>query len=98
MKNISIKDFQEVVESGQDINVVDVRPRELYEAGHIPGAKHIPLSTVEDNLDQFNKNEHYYMICHDGKGSAKATEILTKEGFDVTNVEEGVPAYGGDLE
>lgn len=98
MKEVTIEEFQTIVENEEDINIIDVRPRELYEEGHVPGAVHFPLSEIEGNLDKFDKNDHYYAICNDGNGSKKATEILTDHGYDVTNVEKGVPDYPGKLE
>ncbi|AMB95124.1 MULTISPECIES: rhodanese-like domain-containing protein [Aerococcus] len=98
MKEVTIEEFHKIVENEDDLNILDVRPRELYEEGHVPGAKHFPLSQIEDHLDELDKDKHYYAICHDGKGSKKASEILDENGFDVTNVEKGVPDYPGELE
>ncbi|AXY26159.1 rhodanese [Suicoccus acidiformans] len=98
MKQVTVEEFQQLVEGDRDLNILDVRPKDLYDKGHVPGAVHFPLNDIEDNLDELDKNKSYYAICHDGKGSKKATEILTKHGFDVTNVEKGVPDYKGELE
>lgn len=99
MEKIDIKDFAEVVESNdENLNIIDVRPRDLYEEGHVPGAVHIPLSELEGKLKELDKETHYYTICHDGKGAKKSAEILDENGFSVTRVEQGVPEYPADLE
>lgn len=98
MKEVSVEKFHEIVENENGLNILDVRPQELYEEGHVPGAVHFPLSQIEDRLDELDKDKPYYTICHDGVGSKKAAEILDKHGFDVTNVEKGVPDYPGKLE
>ncbi len=98
MEKIDIKDFEKLVDSDYVLNIIDVRPRELYDEGHVPGAMHIPLSELEGRLDQLNKDEEYYTICHDGKGAKKAAELLDENDFEVTRVEQGVPDYPGELD
>ena len=40
--------------SGDDVTVLDVRQPEEYEAGHIPGAKLIPLPDLKDRLAEID--------------------------------------------
>lgn len=99
MEKIDIKELAELVESGDEkLNVIDVRPADLYNDGHVPGAEHMPLSEIEDNLNNLDKDQHYYTICHDGKGAKKAAELLDDNGFNVTRVIQGTPEYPGKLE
>ncbi|MCZ0717430.1 rhodanese-like domain-containing protein [Aerococcus kribbianus] len=98
MKQVTVEEFHQIVQDGQAPNILDVRPKELYDKGHVPGAVHFPLSEIEDNLDKLDKDKAYYVICHDGKGSKQGTKILDQHGFDATNVEKGVPDYPGELE
>lgn len=98
MKQIHIDELKSLVENKDDVNVIDVRPKEYYDAGHVPGAVHIPLSTLEDNLDSLDKDQTYHVICHDGVFSEKGTKILDDNGFDAVNIEQGTPEYAGELE
>ena len=99
MEKVDIKEFTGIVESSdKELNVIDVRPADLYNEGHVPGAKHMPLSEIENNLDSLDKDQHYYTMCHDGKGAKKAAEILADHGFDVTRVIQGMPDYPGKTE
>jgi len=36
--------------------VIDVRNRERYEAGHVPGARHIPVQQLEEALPHLPKD------------------------------------------
>lgn len=45
------------------VNIVDVRNDEETAMGVIPGAKTIPMDQIPDNLNEFNKDETYYIIC-----------------------------------
>lgn len=98
MKEVTIEQFHELVNNEEDLHILDVRPKELYDEGHVPGAVHFPLSEIENHLDQLDRGTHYYTICHSGVGSKKAAELLDKHGYQVTNVEKGVPDYPGELE
>ena len=98
MKHISIEDFHKVVmEKGEDnVNIVDVRAPEKFNNGHIKGAINLPLSKLENNLDQLDKTKHYYVICQSERFSRQGTEILTNNGFQATNVTSGMDDYPGE--
>ncbi|HEA4389967.1 MAG: rhodanese-like domain-containing protein, partial [Staphylococcus aureus] len=64
--------------------------------GYIPNAKLIPMDTIPDNLNSFNKNEIYYIVCAGGVRSAKVVEYLEANGIDAVNVEGGMHAWGDE--
>lgn len=98
MEHIAIEDFHQVVlDKGTDhVNIVDVRTPEKFASGHIEGALNIPLSQLEDNLDQLDKDKHYYVICQAERFSREGTEILNNNGFEATNVTSGMDDYPGE--
>ncbi|HEH3208983.1 TPA: rhodanese-like domain-containing protein, partial [Staphylococcus aureus] len=49
-----------------------------------------------DNLNSFNKNEIYYIVCAGGVRSAKVVEYLEANGIDAVNVEGGMHAWGDE--
>ncbi|MBG9984656.1 rhodanese-like domain-containing protein [Aerococcaceae bacterium DSM 111022] len=98
MKQIHIDELYSLVENKEEVNVLDVRPKEYYDDGHIPGAVHMPMSTLEDNLDKLDKDKTYHVICHDGVFSEKGTKLLDENGFNAINIEQGTPEYPSQLE
>lgn len=72
------------------INLIDVREVYEYEENHIPEAVNIPLSVLAENTDQFNKDEHYHIICRSGNRSGQASEYLSGLGIKTTNVDGGM--------
>lgn len=98
MEHIAIEDFHKVVlEKGAgNVNIVDVRTPEKFASGHIEGAINIPLSQLEDNLEQLDKEKHYYVICQAERFSRQGTEILNNNGFEATNVTAGMNDYPGE--
>lgn len=81
----------------QNLNIVDVRERNEFSAGHIPESKNLPLSSLALNTKALSKDEEYYVICASGGRSSVATTLLSKFGYNVTNVEGGVAAWKGAL-
>jgi len=59
---ISAEDLKEKMNAGA-VTVVDVRDAAAFASGHIAGALHIPLSSVEANLDLLPKGKDIVTYC-----------------------------------
>ncbi len=76
--------------------LIDVREPAEYtgELGHIPGARLVPLGTLESQLGAWNKDAAIILICRSGGRSTKAAQLLTHAGFHrVMNMDGGMLAY-----
>ena len=81
--------------------VVDVRGNDEWNHGHIPGAIHIPLGSLESRLDEIPGNGDIAVHCQGGTRSAIAASILQRKGIAVANVTGGFREWersGGDIE
>ncbi len=72
--------------------VLDVRPREEYLAGHIPGAISIPVDELESRLNELPRDVEIVAYC---RGpccvfSLRAVEILRARGYRALRLREGV--------
>lgn len=59
---ISAEDLREKVKAGT-VTVIDVRDAAAYAAAHVPGAIHIPMASVEANLDRIPKGREIVTYC-----------------------------------
>lgn len=79
--------------------LVDVREREEYAAGHIPGAVNLPLSELVGREDDIRPNT--VLICASGGRSSQAAAYLTAQGkTGLMNLSGGTAAWireGRDL-
>lgn len=91
MKEISFNDFLAKYQAGE-IQVLDVREQEEYDALHLEGVTLLPLSELLDRYTELDKAHPYYVICRSGKRSARACQFLEEQGYDVTNVQGGMNA------
>lgn len=91
MEPISRKELQERVKNG-DVVLLDVRPFEEYEKGHIPGALSIPFSELKHRLNDLPRHCQIVAYC---RGmycvlAAEAVRILNSSGFQATRFREGI--------
>ena len=75
-----------------EVIVLDVRPREEFRAGHIAGARSMPLSELQDRLAELPRNQEIIAYCRGPYCvlAAQAVEVLQKRGFRATRLEDGV--------
>ena len=71
-------------------NVVDVRQRNEYVSGHVPGAVHIELGSLPDALDAVPDGP-VIMMCGHGERAMSAASILTAHGRVDVSVLAGGP-------
>lgn len=64
--------------------VVDVCEAEEFAAGHVVGAKNLPLNQLEDKLAGVVKNKTLplILVCQSGARSARALPIAKKLGYE----------------
>ncbi len=75
--------------------VLDVRPQEEYEAGHIPGAISIPLNELKRRVKELPKSKQIVAYCR-GPLCALAPEAaryLQSKGYKVKRLTEGAPDW-----
>lgn len=79
------------LESGDTV-VLDVRPQVEYDAGHLPGAVHIPLEQLADRLAELPRDTEiiaycrgeYCVLAHD------AVRLLSAQGLTARRAAEGI--------
>ena len=75
--------------------VLDVRPREEYEAGHIPGAISIPLADLKGRMASLPRGAEIVAYCRGPYCvlAPQALELLRREGFTARRLEDGFPEW-----
>lgn len=83
-----------VTDLADDALVLDVREQDEFDAGHAPGARHVPMGDVPSRLgDVPETDEPLPVICRSGGRSGRTVAWLTQQGFDVVNVAGGMRAW-----
>jgi rhodanese-related sulfurtransferase len=91
LERVSGEDLMQRVRKGEVI-VLDVRPELEYRAGHIPGARSVPLSELKRHLANLPKNREIVAYCRGPQCvmAIEAVELLRKRGFRAQRMEQGV--------
>lgn len=99
MKEITVKELKQMMDNGEDFQLIDVREPNEYEVAEI-GGELIPLATVPDNVSKFSKDKKVVVHCRSGKRSANAIQFLEQQyGFDnLYNLEGGILAWSDEID
>jgi rhodanese-related sulfurtransferase len=73
--------------------ILDVRERHEWKAGHVPGSKNIPLSTLHARTGELAGDRRYIAVCRTGARSRTATARLRGAGIDVVNLKGGLHGW-----
>ena len=90
-KSLSVSEFEQSL-NATDVICLDVRSNEEYAAGHIPGAINIDVlqPDFESNcIKRLSKDHTIAVYCRSGKRSKKAAQILSKQHFQVIELNDG---------
>lgn len=75
--------------------VLDVRPVEEYEAGHLPGAVSIPLAELRKRIEELPKSKQIVAYCRGPLCALapQAARVLKSKGYRVTRLADGAPDW-----
>jgi rhodanese-related sulfurtransferase len=78
-----------------EVTILDVRPTEEYDAGHIPGALSVPLGELKRRIRLLPRRREIVAYCRGPYCilAVEAVEVLRRRGFRAIRLEEGVPDW-----
>src|SRR4051812_8973768 len=90
---LSLDDLKKQLDAGKKPVLVDVREKDEFRAGFIPGAVHVPRSHLEQQVEQKlpDRNAEIVLYCAGGTRSAFAAKTLGELGY--TNVVSANPGF-----
>jgi rhodanese-related sulfurtransferase len=95
---ITPEELKKKLEAGEKLEMVDIREDYEVAQGMIPGAKHIRMGDIPENLDYFDKEKEYIIICRAAHRSEIVCYYLQDQGFKVRNMVGGMIEWTGELE
>jgi molybdopterin/thiamine biosynthesis adenylyltransferase/rhodanese-related sulfurtransferase len=99
IEEITATELKRRLESGEDLEMVDVREPHEWAICRIAGARLVPLGTLAERLHEFDSSRTYVMQCKVGARSARAITQLRQAGFKkLLNLRGGVNAWAREVE
>jgi rhodanese-related sulfurtransferase len=94
-EKVSVEQAEKLIEG--DIQLVDVRTQEEWDAGHLEGATRIEITAdgfSEKAEAALDGDKPVLVYCRSGSRSARAAEALEKLGFEmVKDLDGGITAW-----
>ena len=93
--NVGVDEFQTFI-ANPVVQLLDVRTRDEFDEGHIAGATLVDVNDstfVEQAMAVIDKQRPVAVYCRSGRRSARAANLLTNQGCQVTNLVGGVMAW-----
>ena len=93
--NVGVDEFQTYI-ANPVVQLLDVRTRDEFDEGHIAGATLVDVNDstfVEQAMAVLDKQRPVALYCRSGRRSVRAANLLTAQGFQVTNLAGGVMAW-----
>ena len=90
---INVQELDEELKNGQRQFLLDVRQPQEYQLGHIPGAKLIPLGSLNSRISELPKDREIVCICATGHRSVPAVNKLMGAGIEARSLKNGMIAW-----
>lgn len=96
VKNLTAEESNKLIKENKEILILDVRTKEEYDGGHIPGAKLIPVQQLASKTNDLEKyvNKPILVYCASGGRSPRAVQTLVKNNFtDIYHLTRGISTW-----
>ncbi|RUT35855.1 rhodanese-like domain-containing protein [Paenibacillus zeisoli] len=93
LRSLSAEQF---ISESNGSKVIDIREIHEYKRGHIKGAVNIPLSQLQQRMEEISKDYTVYLYCQSGMRSRQAAKILGRNGYaNIAELKGGMMSWNG---
>jgi len=96
VKNVSAEEAHRLINENKEFIILDVRTKEEYDRGHIPGAKLVPVEVIPTKLAQLDeyKDKPVLVYCESGARSPIAIVTLENNAFkNIYHLSSGISSW-----
>ena len=104
-QTITPDEAAEMMATGSGYVIVDVRGKEEYDKGHIPGAINVPIDSLKQDIrnneaipELADKKKVYMIYCRSGRRSNEAAKLLSSFGYKHIYEFGGIIDWKGEIE
>lgn len=100
MPEITATELKQRLDSGDNIQILDVREADEVAIAKLPTSIHIPLGQVVGRMAEIDPARETVVHCKMGGRSAKAIEALKRSGFkgNLINLKGGITAWSNEVD
>ncbi len=78
--------------------LLDVREDDELAIAKVSPSLHIPLGQLSTKLSSLDKEQKYVVMCHSGRRSQRAADLLKQQGYTAINMTGGIDRYSLDVD
>jgi rhodanese-related sulfurtransferase len=99
MKEIDVKTLKEMIDKGEDFQIIDVREQNERDFANI-GGEFIPMNTVPQNVSKIATDKKVIIHCRSGKRSANIVQYLEQNHKldNLYNLKGGILAWSDEID
>lgn len=95
VKTISEEEFRQGYRKAQ---LIDVREPNEFSAGHVLGARNIPLSQLKMRKGEIRSDKPVFLYCQNGMRSGRAAQFLHRKGYrQLSQLQGGFKKWSGKV-
>ena len=95
LKVLTESEFREGYRKAQ---LIDVREPSEFDAGHVLGARNIPVTQMKQRLIEMRKDKPVYLYCQGETRASRAAQLLHKKGYkDIYLLKGGFKRWTGKI-
>lgn len=94
-RDLSPREVADALARGE-IELIDVREPYEHAAGHIAGARHLPLDQLAARAEEIGSDRTVVFHCRIGARSALAAQAFGAAGWSARNMAGGIVAWSAD--
>lgn len=98
---ISAEELSELLESDQEVRIVDIRSPGQFRRRRIPGSENIPFAELTGRIGELAGSDRVVTVCPHGQASVQAARLIDSfEDFDgrVDSLETGIEQWPYEFE
>jgi rhodanese-related sulfurtransferase len=77
----------------EDAQLIDVREDYEYEAGHVPGSRHVDVNDLNGIAESLDQSRPVVFYCRSGDRSTMPAQAFRASGWDAYAIEGGLAAW-----
>lgn len=75
-EEITSEELHQLMEAGEDVEIIDIRPEPHFRQGHIRGSVNVPFARLPRQVEDLNGAETVVTVCPHGKASIQAARLV----------------------
>ena len=91
--NLNSENFSQKFNETEDSVLIDVRTKDEYDNGHIPGSINLDIYSFDfkEHINNLDRNKSYFLYCRSGNRSFTAGQFMKNLGFEkIFNLQGGI--------